>query len=149
MRAVSHGLRLGPYASGSVVGRIPSSGVFVLPDDDEASGAKALRQRRVDGSAEIRVLEQFHPQVKRLARVGGAEVLEQERDALERAVGKVRRSGLGAPLLELLVDDRVELRVERLDPADGLVDELRRRDLTLADELSLGGRVHRRGFHHR
>ena len=30
-RVTSHGLRLGPYAFGSVVGRIPSSGVFVLP----------------------------------------------------------------------------------------------------------------------
>src|SRR5437667_2294850 len=30
-RETSHGLRLGPYALGSVVGRIPSSGVFVLP----------------------------------------------------------------------------------------------------------------------
>src|SRR3954454_17032382 len=30
-RVVSHGFPLGPYALGSVVGRIPSSGVFVLP----------------------------------------------------------------------------------------------------------------------
>ena len=30
-RERSQGLRLGPYAFGSVVGRIPSSGVFVLP----------------------------------------------------------------------------------------------------------------------
>src|SRR5436853_908753 len=30
-RLVSHGLRLGPYASGSVVGSVPSSGVFVFP----------------------------------------------------------------------------------------------------------------------
>src|SRR4051794_30880605 len=30
-RERSHGLRLGPYARGSVVGRIPSSGVLVLP----------------------------------------------------------------------------------------------------------------------
>ena len=29
--SVFQGLRVGPYASGSVVGRIPSSGAFVLP----------------------------------------------------------------------------------------------------------------------
>ena len=31
VRVVSHGLRVGPYASGSVVGTMPSSGVFVRP----------------------------------------------------------------------------------------------------------------------
>ena len=31
VRSVSQGLRLGPYARGSVVGRMPSSGVLVLP----------------------------------------------------------------------------------------------------------------------
>ena len=30
-RVVSHGLRVGPWARGSVVGRRPSSGVFVRP----------------------------------------------------------------------------------------------------------------------
>src|SRR3954463_10801898 len=31
VRPVSHGLRVAPFASGSVTGRIPSSGVLVLP----------------------------------------------------------------------------------------------------------------------
>ncbi len=31
IRSVFHGLRVGPYAAGSVVGMIPSSGVFVRP----------------------------------------------------------------------------------------------------------------------
>ena len=41
-RDVSHGLRQGPYASGSVVGRIPSSGVLVLP----TNAKPAWRKRR-------------------------------------------------------------------------------------------------------
>src|SRR6056297_3892878 len=31
VRPRSHGLRVGPYASGSVTGRLPSSGLFVRP----------------------------------------------------------------------------------------------------------------------
>ena len=42
VRAVSHGLRVGPWASGSVTGRIPSSGVLVLP----TTIAPAARSRR-------------------------------------------------------------------------------------------------------
>src|SRR2546423_15132371 len=42
VREVSHGLRVGPKRSGSVTGRMPSSGVFVLP----TMIAPASRRRR-------------------------------------------------------------------------------------------------------
>src|SRR5919106_6714342 len=56
-RDVSHGLRDGPYASGSVVGRMPSSGVFVFPTktkpafrkrsaSQESASARKPRSRR-------------------------------------------------------------------------------------------------------
>ena len=53
-------------------------------------------------------LRTLHAHVERLARERGAEVLEQERNAAEGAVGKIARGGL-APLLVERVDDRVEL----------------------------------------
>ncbi len=42
-RSGSHGLWVGPYATGSVVGRIPSSGVLVRPSTTNP----ASRKRRV------------------------------------------------------------------------------------------------------
>ena len=49
-RATSHGLALGPYASGSVVGRIPHSGVFVLPTNTNPA-RRNLAARYVSSSA--------------------------------------------------------------------------------------------------
>ncbi len=46
VRVVSHGLRVGPYASGSVVGTRPSSGVFVRPTHTKP----ASRYRRASTS---------------------------------------------------------------------------------------------------
>ena len=43
VRSVSHGLRAGPKRRGSVTGRIPNSGMFVLP----TSTKPASRMRRV------------------------------------------------------------------------------------------------------
>ena len=96
-RARSQGLRVGPYAFGSVVGRIPSSGVFVLPIVTKPASRKRMREVGVDGRAEVRVLEQLHAHVERLAGERRAEVLEQERNALERAVGQVARGRLARP----------------------------------------------------
>ena len=49
-RVTSHGLRVGPYASGSVVGRIPHSGVFVLPTNTNPA-RRNLAARYVSSSA--------------------------------------------------------------------------------------------------
>ena len=52
--AVFHGLRVGPHASGSVVGRLPNSGLFVRPAVTKPGGAEAARRascRPGDGSA--------------------------------------------------------------------------------------------------
>src|SRR5581483_12432613 len=54
-----------------------------LADGDEAGLAEALGQVGVDGRAEPGVLEEAAPEMERLAREGGAEVLEQERHAPE------------------------------------------------------------------
>jgi hypothetical protein len=81
--------------------------------------------------------------VQRLAREGDAEVLEQERNALERPIGELARRLL-SPLLEEPVDDGVQVGVERLDPRDRGPDELDGADLPASDERCLRGRVERR-----
>src|SRR5262249_24491325 len=53
--------------------------------------------------------------------------------------------GLGARLLEERDDDRVELRVQALDPLDGGVDKAGRGGIPPADELGLGGGVEEGG----
>ena len=71
----------------------------------------------------------------------GEQVLQQIGDAAKVACRQVGRHRIGTRLLEALVDDRVEPRVELLDARDGLVDELEGADLAAPDQLGLGGRV--------
>jgi hypothetical protein len=49
-RAVSQGFRAAPYAVGSVVGRIPSSGVFVLPRNTKPASRKRRASQVSSGS---------------------------------------------------------------------------------------------------
>ena len=94
-RLVSHGFRVGPYASGSVVGRMPSSGVFVLPTVTRPAPPEAGRQRGVLGLRPVAVLEERHALVERVARRVRGQVLEDEGDAAQRPVGKPLRRRLG------------------------------------------------------
>lgn len=80
-----------------------------------------------------------------------ADVLEQIWDAGERPVGQSGGDGVAAVVVEP-VDDGVERRISRLRPGDRRVQQLRRRDLPIADEfrqtervvlLVLGKRFHR------
>jgi hypothetical protein len=86
--------------------------------------------------------------VQRLARVGGAQVLEEKGHALERAVGEVRRLGLGASVLEQLVDDRVELGVDLLDPCDRRLNEFRGCGVSVSHQLRLSRCIHAHEFDH-
>ena len=61
VRAVSHGLRLGPYASGSLVGRIPSSGVFVLPTTMKPAARKRCASVVSTGARKSASLSSFIP----------------------------------------------------------------------------------------
>ena len=84
-----HGLRVGPYASGSVVGDDASSGRLVLPRMHEPGGAVALHQHGVGGRR--RTAASFStciPQWYGSPGGVGDAVLEQERHAAERAVGE-------------------------------------------------------------
>ncbi len=111
-----------------------------LADRHEAGVAEPHAEEGVDRGAEVDVLEHLRAQVVRLAGQRRADVLEQERDAAERTVRQRVARRLSA-LVEELMDDRVELRVERLDAPDRLLDQLLGRDVAVADELGLRGRV--------
>ena len=96
---MSHGLRDGPNRRGSVVGRMPNSGVLVLPQITKPARKEALRQFLGDGR--VVVAGEVRPFAERRAGELGPQVLQQERHAPERAVGQIAR-GLGAGPIEQL-----------------------------------------------
>ena len=87
------------------------------------------------------LLQVPHALVVGVALHGAEEVLEQDRDAAERAVGQGARRSLLTCAVEELVYHRVELRVELLDALYGSVDELYGRGFTCADQVGLRGGV--------
>ena len=117
LRVVSHGLRVGPYARGSVVGMRPSSGVLVLPDEHEAGGAEPPDERAVVVAVPVDLLQEPVALVARVAGGVAVEVLQHQGHAPERAVGQIAGRFL-ARLVEASVDHRVELVVELLDAGD-------------------------------
>ena len=105
---------------------VASSGVFVLPIENETGGAKARREPRVVRLRPLEALEEPHPAVERVTRRVAHRVLHEEGHAPERARGPRCRGSLTTGAIETLVDHRVERRVRALDAGDGGVDELRR-----------------------
>ena len=138
LRSVFHGLRVIPKAGPSVSPMIASSGVFVLP----MTIAPAARRRR---TSSLSWVAGFRVGVGAPARDLARHVLDVlhgDRDAQERPVV----AGPLAPVGLLSVDERplrhhrperVQLRVEPLDPLEIELDQLTRRHLAVADQLRL------------
>ena len=107
-------------------GHEPELGRVRLAHDDETGTLELLEEiarfRRdvTDG------LQRAVARVVRRAREHAVVVLDHDRDASERTVGKVTRCGRGAGAIEQRMDHRVQLAVELLDARDRSVDELDR-----------------------
>ena len=69
----------------------------------------------------------------------GRIVLDQEGNAREWTIAQRFRCTLSSAVIGL-VNDRVQLRIDRLDLADRILDELARRDLLRSNQL---GKTHR------
>ena len=136
--AVSHGLRVGPNATGSHVGAIPNSGVFVLPT--MISPARFSRRTSSGIFLGDHAAEEAGALAERDPGHFGDEVLDQERDTRQRAGGfQCRRDG--ERLLIHRGDHRIEGRVEPFDPVDRLGHQLGGRDLATPDEAGLRHRI--------
>jgi hypothetical protein len=85
--------------------------------------------------------------VQRLSGERGAEVLEQEGNTAEGSVGQVTPRRLARLVVER-VDNRVQLRIERLDSLDRRLDQLAGARLAVAHELRLGRGVDAREIGH-
>src|SRR6266545_7017398 len=88
-----------------------------LADRDEARVAKARAEEGVNRQPEVGLLEALHPHVERLTGEAGAEVLEEERNPAEGAIGQLAAGGLEALLVQRM-DDGVELGIEPLRALD-------------------------------
>jgi hypothetical protein len=120
MRAATAGLGRRP---GAELGHIGAA------DDHEPGAQELLDQVRRRPGAPIGVAEEACAPVDRVAgAIPRRQVLQQERYPPERAV-RQRTLRFLAGAGEVLVDHGVQPRIQLLDAADRLVDELARRDL--------------------
>ena len=128
VRSGSHGLRVGPVWRGSVVGRIPNSGMFVMPTiTNPASCSRRTRYALWPGAV---VAEELRAEVHRQpgdGRVG----LDRDRDAGERPlVARLDRVGRRERAVGVDLDERVELGIALLDPLERRGHDLARAQLT-------------------
>ena len=116
------GCASGPLWRGSVVGRIPNSGMFVVPMITKpASRSRRTRYALCVGRWPARKRE---PKFMHSPATGDVR-LDRDRHAGERAlVARLDRVGLGERALGVELDERAELRVDRLDPPERRLDGL-------------------------
>jgi hypothetical protein len=127
-RRGSQGLRAGPNSSGSQAGAIPNSGVLVLPTMTRP--ARRSRATSSESKADTWPARNREPSVKRTPSISQARSLSRYGTPAKGPARQVRRRG---GLVEGWRDDRVQRRVERLDPLDGRGYQLGRGDLAGAD----------------
>jgi hypothetical protein len=149
-RPGSHGLRVGPKARGSVVGRSPNSGVADLATKINPAFSEGVDIGILPGGG-WRVAgggRQGRGRAAALAGYGAdnvAQVLHEEWHTRERsrlAAGPPR----GARPVEHRRHHEVQLRIERLDLADRVIDELRRRGAAPPHQVGHGETVEIRGL---
>ena len=117
----------------------PELGCVRLPDDHASRGAESREEVRVVVGDDPEVAEEPVAEVERFAGERAVEVLDEDRYAAEGPVGRI--VGLGAGALVAPVDHRVEVGVDRVDAFEGGVDELARREHTVAHQGGLIDRV--------
>ncbi len=133
VRARSHGLRAGPQATGSVIALRPELRGVGLAEDDQTRVDPALDDRRMLGDG--RCHQRARTARGRQTRIVLCEILDQERNAGERAAELVRRRGGD------VAHDRVDPRIHCRSPLLCQGQQLCRRHLLVGDELRQSRRV--------
>ena len=135
VRVVSHGLRVGPNLTGSVVAPIAISGRLVLPM--AISPARFQRLTSSASSSGTKSPMKFDDSVKRTPAYSARKSLTRNGTPENGPFG----NGPSRRLASLVVhrrDDGVEGGIEPLDALDRGLHELRRRHVAVADHLRLG-----------
>ena len=120
----SHGLCVGPYASGSVVTLVASSGVLVLPTKTNPAARKRAASHVSSRSVQPASFSACMPAWNGSPAVWHTASLTRNGTPANGAVSEVALRGLGAGAFEAAVDHRVQPAVDLLDAGDGGVDEL-------------------------
>ena len=134
-RAVDLGLGRGKGAELGHVG---------LPQEHEASRSELRRQMGIVVRDPAELLQEARSRMMGITPGLEEQVFEQQRHAAERAVGKLRRGGLGARFLVERRDHGVELWIQALGPFDRGLHELARLNVAATHELRLSRCVERR-----
>ena len=110
------------------------------PERDQPARPERQRQRAVVGGPPGGVAQRAHALVVRLAGLGAADVLEQERHAPKRPV-RERPAGVARARSNWRWITLFSCGSSCLDAGDGGVDELDRMDVATSHELGDTGRV--------
>ena len=136
--SVCHGLREGPKRRGSVVGRMPSSGVLVLPHMTKPASSSAASAPGSRSSGSPRRRPGPRRTACRPARRRGPSTGRARRGTARRAARPPPPSRARSKSAWITA---LSCGFELLDPGDRLVDQLGRRDLPGPDQLGLRRRV--------
>ena len=134
-------MRVGPYASGSVVTDDASSGRFVLPQMTNPAARNRSTSQVSSGSVQPASFSTRIPWWYGSPAECRDRVLQQERHATERAVRESRVGSRGARLVGEVDDDGVQAFVLSVDARERGVEQLARGRLAVTDQLRLRGRV--------
>ena len=139
-RVVSQGLRVGPYACGSVVGRMPSSGVFVLPTVTRPAARKRAARAVSAGSVQPRSLRNAMPSWKGSPAECADRSLSTKGTPRKGPSGRspaaaARARSKSGVITALSSGSTRSMRL------DGGIDQLRRAGLARSDQVGLGGGV--------
>ena len=150
VRSGFQGFRVGPNRRGSVDAPMANSGRFVFSDDDKARALQPPDELAVLIGHII--LQEGRAFREANARVFRDEILEQERNALERA-GRDFPFRCRASQIVHRGDDRVEPGVQAFHAINGRVHKVAGFDLLTANQLGLGrgiqeGEIIHRGVRH-
>ena len=126
LRVRSHGLCVAPYASGSVVTLVASSGVLVLPTNTKPAARKRAASQVSSGSVQPASFSSRMPHVERIARGVTHRVLHEERHAARTGRGRGRGLVGGARSKRRWMT-ALSAGVDAFDAVDRGVDELARR----------------------
>ena len=127
LRVSSHGLWVAPYASGSVVMLVASSGVFVLPTNTNPAARKRAASHVSSGSIQPASFSTCMPAWYGSPAVWHTASFTRNGTPANGPPGGRRASAAGR--VRSAVDHRVELAVDALDALDRGVDELARGDV--------------------
>ena len=142
VREVSHGLWVAPQATGSVVGTLPSSGLFVRPAMTSPASRNRLTSVVSASEMTFAFLSATLPLLIRWPAYAANRSLMRNGTPRSGPFGNDALASGVACVIEPTDDHRVQHRVDLLDPFDRRLEQFERRHVALRNQGGLIDRVH-------